>query len=108
MTKEMALKIIYASLLMLVPPLISSCAPGLNRSMVDWGHMMGFGYGGEYMWLVLLVLIGVVAFILLQVSKSRGFNGSIIETPFDVLKMRYAKGEIDKEEFNRRKKDLQS
>lgn len=30
------------------------------------------------------------------------------ETPIEILKKRYAKGEIDAEEFARRKKDLES
>lgn len=70
--------------------------------------MMGYGYGGGFMWLIVLVLIGVVIYFLLQVSKSKGSDGSIIETPLDILKKRYAKGEIDKEEFDRRNKDLES
>jgi putative membrane protein len=45
---------------------------------------------------------------MLQVSKSKGSAGPIIETPLDILKKRYAKGEIDKEEFDRKKKDLES
>jgi hypothetical protein len=56
-------------------------------------------------WLIVLVLVGVVIYFLVQVSKSKGSGGSIIETPSDILKKRYAKGEIDKEEFNRKKKD---
>jgi putative membrane protein len=65
---------------------------------------MGYGYGGGFMWLIVLVLVGVVIYFWFQVSKSKGSDGSIIETPLDILKKRYAKGEIDKEEFDRKKK----
>ena len=70
--------------------------------------MMGYGYGGAFMWLIVLVLVGVVIYYLLQISRSKGSDGSIIETPLDILKKRYAKGEIDKEEFDRKKKDLEA
>ena len=60
------------------------------------------------MWLIVLVLVGVVIYYLLQISRSKGSDGSIIETPLDILKKRYAKGEIDKEEFERKKNDLKS
>ena len=55
---------------------------------------------------VLVVLVGVVIYFLLQASKSKGSAGSTTETPLDILKKRYAKGEIDKEEFEQKKKDL--
>ncbi len=76
--------------------------------MGNWGHMMGYGCGGGFMWLIVLVLVGVGIYFLLKVYKSKGSDGSFIETPSDILKKRYAKGEIDKEEFDRRKKDLES
>ena len=70
--------------------------------------MMGYGYGGAFMWLIVLVLVGVVIYYLLQISRSKGSGGSIIEPPLDILKKRYARGEIDKEEFDRKKKDLEA
>ena len=76
--------------------------------MGNWGHMMGYAYGGGFMWLIVLVLVGAVIYFLLQVSKSKSSDDSIIETPLDILKKRYAKGEIDKEEFERKKQDLES
>lgn len=108
MRKKMVPNRVFYIFLMLLTLTILSCEHGLNRQMDKWGHMMGFGYGGEYIWLFVLVLISVVVFFLFRVSKSKGFSGSIIETPFDILKRRYAKGDIDKEEFKRRKKDLQA
>ena len=76
-----------------------------NRGMGNWGHMLG--YGGGFMWLIVLVLAGVVIYFVVQASKTKGSSGSATETPLDILNKRYAKGEIDKEEFNRKKKDLE-
>ncbi|NQS88652.1 SHOCT domain-containing protein [Patescibacteria group bacterium] len=76
--------------------------------MGDWGHMMG----GTFMWIifpvVILIILGVVIYSILQSIKSRSFGGSFRESPIDVLKIRYAKGEITKEEFEKMKKDLES
>ena len=60
------------------------------------------------MWLIIVVLVGVALYFLLRMSKSKGADDSDIETPLDILKKRYAKGEIDEEEFARKKKDLES
>ena len=52
-------------------------------------------------------MTGVGIYFLLQVSKSKDSDVSNIETPLDMLKQRYASGEIDTEEFDRKKKDLE-
>jgi putative membrane protein len=72
--------------------------------------MMGYGYGGGTMWLFIVVLVGGAIYYMLQMSKSKGSDGSSskVETPLDILKKRYAKGEIDKEEYKRKKIDLKS
>jgi putative membrane protein len=104
----MVLKRIFSKLIILPPLTFFACEQGPNSPMGNWGHMMTYGYGGGFMWIIVLVLVGVVIYFLFQVSKSKGFDGSIIETPLDILKKRYAKVEIDKEEFDRKKKDLES
>lgn len=68
--------------------------------------MMGYGYGGGSMWIIMLILIGVVVYFLFQGSKSNRPVGLTMETPLEILKKRYAKGEIDKKEFDRMKNDL--
>ena len=104
----MVLKRIFSKLIILSPLTFFACEQGPNSPMGNWSHMMTYGYGGGFMWLIVLVLAGVVIYFLFQGSKSKGSDGSIIETPLDILKKLYAKGEIDKEEFDRKKKDLES
>jgi len=60
------------------------------------------------MWIIFLIVIGILIYFLIQASKSKGFPGSTNETPLDILKKRYAKGEITKEEFDRMKADIES
>ncbi|MBW1674881.1 MAG: SHOCT domain-containing protein, partial [Deltaproteobacteria bacterium] len=52
--------------------------------------------------------LGVLIYFLLQASKSKGSDRSVTETPLDILKKRYAKGEITQEEFDRIKADIES
>ncbi len=72
--------------------------------MDEWDHM-SWGYGGVFMWLVLLVLIGFIVYFVVRSGKWPGMGGS--ETPLDILKKRYARGEITKEDFERMKRELQ-
>jgi len=104
----MLLKRIFSILIILPTLTFFACAQDPISPMGNWGHMMGYAYGGGFMWLIVLVLVGAVIYFLLQVSKSKSSDDSIIETPLDILKKRYAKGEIDKEEFERKKQDLES
>jgi putative membrane protein len=71
-----------------------------------WGHMMYYGYGGGFMWILFLVAIGVLVYLVLQNAKTRRGLGASGETPLEILKKRYAKGELTKEEFERMKKEL--
>ena len=105
----MVLKRIFSILIILSLLTFFACAQGpYNSPMGNWSHMMGYGYGGGFMWFIALVLVGVGLYFLIQVAKSKGSDGLNTETPLDILKKRYAKGEIDKEEFDRKKKDLES
>jgi len=69
-----------------------------------WGHMMGYGYGGMLMWIIFIAIFGVLIYFLMQAAKGRGRAG---ETPLEILKRRYAKGEVTREEYERMKKDLE-
>ena len=73
---------------------------------------MGYGYfnhmgGGDWFGGVMMLAFWVVI-ILLVVWSVQGFSGRNKQqrTALDILKERYAKGEINKEEFETKKKDL--
>ncbi len=68
--------------------------------------MMG-GFGMGFTWIIWIVII--IAVILLAkgyLSPSKKESEPTGESPLDVLKKRYARGEISKEEFEEKKRDL--
>jgi putative membrane protein len=85
---------------------VSGCGYGM---WPKGGRMLSFGCGGNsmFMGLLFLVVIGILIYFLIQASKSGKFGGPFTETPLEILKKRYAKGEINKEEYEKIKQDLQ-
>lgn len=75
-----------------------------------WNHMMGYGgYGGIFMWIILIVIAVVIIYFVINRSKRTGNSkNSTGESPTEILKKRYAKGEITKEEFDRLKREIES
>lgn len=67
--------------------------------------MGGFGMGFGLIWIVVLALIvwGVWSY-----SRRNKDSGHPQDRPLDILKERYAKGEISKAEFEEMKKNLKS
>jgi putative membrane protein len=71
-----------------------------------WNNM---GYGMWFGWIIWVVIIGLIVYLIVKLTTQKGGGGQqgpSQETPLDVLKKRYARGEISKEEFESIKKDL--
>jgi len=72
----------------------------------------GSGYymmGGSGMWffpLIFIILFVVVIFYLFKQNETKTSTGSSNESALDILKKRYAKGEISKDEYESMKKEL--
>jgi putative membrane protein len=72
-----------------------------------WGN---FWFG----WIFWLAIIGLIIWLIINSSRRSHYNQNQYfpqspqkETPLDILKKRYAKGEITKEQFDQMKKDLE-
>ena len=83
----------------------------------EWGHgpgMMGWGYGMGWFGIIIMaafwvaIIVGIIFLIRwLVVSTRSGSHGAIPgDSALEILKERYARGEINKEEFEEKKKDL--
>ena len=59
------------------------------------------------MWLI-IIIAGVIIYVLFKSRKPRYYDAPYSESAMDILKKRYAKGEISKEEFEKMKNDLRS
>jgi putative membrane protein len=66
----------------------------------DYGWGTGFGFGGVFM--ILFWGLGILGIAyLVKVIAGSAQKGDKEESALDILKKRYAKGEISKEEFEK-------
>ena len=78
---------------------------GIYNGYGDWGvgSMMGWFGGGIMMLLFWALFIIFIVWVVKQIGSK---NLKSDTNALNILKERYAKGEIDKKEFEEKKKDL--
>lgn len=83
----------------------------------NWGEFGGWGMGFGFLFMILfwvLVVLGIVALVRwLQLQSQSGRDRGSGEprrdkTPLEIARERYARGEIDREEYEQMKRDLES
>jgi putative membrane protein len=105
------LSIATVTMVMLMASMTAAIAqggPGPGQMMHDWG------WGWGFMWLMplfmiawLALMIAVIVFLVRWLGGGSG--GRIVSTRTtarDILDERYARGEIDREEYLQRQKDI--
>ena len=95
--------------------LILSVVPGLiwGGQYGGWG-MMGPGMMGGFgtmffmpiLWIVVIGLIVWAVVAAVRPGESSGSDSATASSALEVLKKRYARGEINKEEYEEKKRDL--
>ena len=114
MDKNLKTILIIAGIIVAVL-VILSVVPGLiwGGQYGSWG-MMGPGMMGGYgtmffmpvLWIVILGLIIWAVAAAVRPGEYRGSDSVTAPSALELLKKRYASGEINKEEFEEKKKDL--
>ena len=95
-----------ASLLAAGPGWAESAGRGYGYHMWDgggWGH---FVFGPLMMILFIVVIVAVVVLVVRWAGGAGAGGGARRPGPLDLLDERYASGDIDRDEYLQRKKDL--
>lgn len=82
------------------------------NSGCPWWWGPGYFFGGPFGMIFGLVFWAVIIYAIFRLISNLTNRSAEVsrkeETALDILKRRYAKGEIDSDEFDKRKKDLNS
>jgi len=69
----------------------------------------GMGFGMGWGWIIgLIFLVVLIWFIVRTMSRDQASNQTNSKSALEILKERYARGEIDKNEFEEKKEHLNS
>jgi putative membrane protein len=109
------MKKIYMFIVLALVPLLTMCSGPYGPMMGGWDRTgnygcpfgFGYGYGGMFMGIIFLIIIALLIYYFVPARKTKGLSPTQGESNLDILKKRYAMGEIAKEEYERIKKDLE-
>jgi putative membrane protein len=70
------------------------------------GHSWGMGLGMGWWWIIGIAVVTAIIWFILRNANSSRLGNSKEKSALDILKERFAKGEINKEEYEERRKKL--
>ncbi len=95
------MKVALSGLALTMVSLLAACGQQMGPGQ-QHGYMMNMPFGGLIMIMVLVAIVVFIVLILKGVLKGDPSS----QSPEDIIKRRYASGEINKEEYDQLKKDL--
>jgi putative membrane protein len=104
----------FLAVLLIIPMIFGLVNHNYNYGAWNWGimgpRMMNFYGGGWYMGIFMIIFWGLVIWgivALIRYSSRTQQCNSQGNSALDILKKRYARGEINKQEYEDMKKDLE-
>lgn len=83
-------------------------APMIEAGGVGWDHMGPWGWGmGIFGALFMLLVVGLIVWLIVYLARDSQGGGAGTKRALDLLDERYARGEIDREEYLERRADLE-
>ena len=79
--------------------------------MNDWNGFGGWGMGLGFIFMLLLwglVILGIAALIRWLMTQSSPSHTPRDKSPLEIVQERYARGEIEREEYEQKKRDLET
>lgn len=102
-----------AAIIALLASVVSAAAVRAQGPGPGWMHDWGTGWGWGGMWLgplfvivPLALLVALVVVLVRWLGGGSDDSGRRVRTARDILDERYARGEIDREEYQRRRNDI--
>lgn len=73
------------------------------------GHGWGMGLGMGWWWIIGIAVVAAIVWLILRNANQNGpVNNPGRKSALEILKERYASGEIGKEEYEQKKKEILS
>lgn len=79
---------------------------GMSSGMGGGWGMMSPGLGSIALWVIILAVVVALVYFLVRTGRSHGSATGAEGTPLEILRRRYAKGEITKDQFDEIRKNL--
>lgn len=86
----------------------TSIVPMIEAGGVGWDHMGRWGWGmGIFGALFMLLVVGLIVWLVVYLARDGQGGGAGAKRAIELLDERYARGEIDRDEYLERRADLE-